>query len=149
MNRWDDVMKYIKDNKKLLIKYLILLILNVVVTILCNYYFKDVRYKDIILLFVVVICDLVIYYFKGIVKYIWYLDIICNFIVGLVCMIFIKDMYNYTSVLLSLFLANNIIFMRSRYSDKIYKKFIQYIKIFIYTILCMFINVGIYLIIGV
>lgn len=137
-------MKYIKNNKELLIKYLFIIISNILIYIICNFYFKTSMYKDIITLLIVVIVDMIIYYYKGTRKFIYYLDLLTNFIIGLILMLFIKDSLSYSNALFSLFFANNIIFMRSRFSDKFLKKTLQYLMIFIYTILTMFVNLLIY-----
>ena len=139
-------MKYIKDNKELLIKYLLVLISNIILFILCNFYFSNSKYMTLTLLFIIIILDMIIYYYRGNKTYKWYLDIICNIVVGIILMLFIKDRLEYSNILLSIFLANNIIFMRSRYSDKIYKICIQYLMIFGYTIICMFINILLFII---
>ena len=139
-------MKYIKVNKELLIKYLLVLISNIILFILCNFYFSNNKYMALILLFIIIILNMIIYYYRGNKTYKWYLDIICNIVVGIILMLFIKDRLEYSNILLSIFLANNIIFMRSRYSDKIYKRCIQYLMIFGYTIICMFINILLFII---
>ena len=63
--------------------------------------------------------------------------------------ILISDIYKYFLLSLSynnmnIMFANNIVFMRSRFSDKFIKKSLQYLMILIYTILAMFINLLIY-----
>lgn len=137
-------MKYVKDNKELLIKYLFIIINNILIHVICSFYFKTSMYKDIVILLIVVIVDMIIYYYKGTKKFIYYLDILTNFIIGLILMLFIKDSLSYSNALFSLFFANNIIFMRSRFSDKFLKKTLQYLMIFIYTILTIFVNLLIY-----
>lgn len=138
--------KYIKENKNLLIKYLLIIVSNIVLVILNNFYLKNNIYKNMILLFIIVIIDLIICNYKQKVKFKWYLDLIVNFIIGLILMFITNNIIDYSIILLSLYLANNIIFVRSRYSDKFSKRMLQYIMIFIYTILIMFINIFIYMI---
>ena len=45
-------------------------------------------------------------------------------------MVFIKNQYDYIGALFSLFLANNVVFMRSRISDKFFKKLLIIFLIF-------------------
>ena len=137
-------MKYIKDNKKLFSKYLMILVLNVLLFILCNFYFKNFKYCTIILLILIIISDMIIYYYKNPNKFIWYYDFILNMIVGFMIMIFVKDTVLLANNLFSIMFANNIVFMRSRFSDKFIKKSLQYLMILIYTILAMFINLLVY-----
>ncbi|MBQ3021300.1 MAG: hypothetical protein IJD92_03655 [Bacilli bacterium] len=133
-------MKWFKDNKQLLYKYLLVLIFNIILHILCNYYFKNSEYVSIYLLFAVLISNLIIYYIKGIVRYKYYLDIILNVILGFIIILFTKDFYIYSTSLFSIVLANNIIFMRSRLSEKLLKKTLQYLLILLISILCVSIN---------
>ena len=137
-------MKYIKENKELLIKYLFIIITNILLYILCGFYFKNSMYKDIILLLATVVIDMIIYHYKGIKKFNLYLDIVCNIIIGSILLFFERNMLNYSNILVSLFIANNIIFTRSRLSDNFWLKTLQYIMILISTIICMFINLFIF-----
>lgn len=136
----------IMKSKNLFLKYLFIIISNILIYILCNFYFDS--YKYVFMLLFSVVLDMFIYYYKGTIKYKFYYDIVCNFIVGLILLLFIKNEYNYMSVLFSLFLSNNVIFMRSRLSEKFFKKFLQYLLIFIYTIVCIFINVFVFILIN-
>ena len=43
--------KYIKENKKLLIKYSLIIVSNILLVILNNFYLKNNNYKNMILLF--------------------------------------------------------------------------------------------------
>lgn len=137
-------MKYIKENKKLLLKYLFVIITNILLYIFCSFYLKNSTYKDIIMLLIVVVVDIIIYYYKGIEKFNLYLDLFCNIIVGFILLIFERNMLNYSKILVSLFIANNIVFTRSRLSNKFWMKTLQYIMILINTIICMFINLLIF-----
>lgn len=137
-------MKYIKENKKLLLKYLLIVVSNIVLCILCSFYFKTSTYKNIIMLLLVIVLDMVIYYYKEKEKFNLYLDIVCNIIVGLILLIFERNMLSYSNILVSLFLANNIVFTRSRLSNKFFMKTLQYMMILINTIICMFINLLIF-----
>jgi len=128
-------MKYINDNKSLLIKYGLIIIFDIIIYILCNYYFKSSDTGYVIMLFVVFIFNLFIYNYKGQVLFKYHLDIICNLIVGIILLLFIKNNYSYIVVTFSLFLSNNIVFMKSRISDKILLRSIQYALIFLFTLL--------------
>jgi len=128
-------MKYINDNKSLLIKYGLIIIFDIIIYILCNYYFKSSDTGYVIMLFVVFIFNLFIYNYKGQVLFKYHLDIICNLIVGIIFLLFIKNNYSYIVVTFSLFLSNNIVFMKSRISDKILLRSIQYALIFLFTLL--------------
>ena len=134
-------MNFIKKNKDLLFKYLLILVSNIIINILCDFYLRNFVYKDIILLIIIVIVDLIIYYYKGIKKFVSYIDLIVNIIIGFILMLFIDNNIEYANKLFSVFLANNIIFERSRLSDKFFKKFVQYFMILIYTLIAMFINI--------
>lgn len=137
-------MKYIKENKELLLKYLFIIITNIILYIFCGFYLKNSMYKDIILLLFVVIIDMIIYYYKGKLKFNLYLDLLCNIVIGFILFIFENNMLSYSKILVSLFIANNIIFTRSRLSDKFWIKGLQYILIIVNTIICMFINLMVF-----
>lgn len=137
-------MNYIKENKEILLKYLYIIISNILLVILINFYLKNYVYKDIILLFITVIVDLIIYYYKGIKPFKIYLDIITNFIVGLILMLFIRNDLYYSYTLISIFLSNYIIFTRSRLKEKTLLKLGQYFSIIILMIINLFINLLIF-----
>ena len=101
-------MKYIKENKKLLLKYLFVIITNILLYIFCSFYLKNSTYKDIIMLLIVVIVDIVIYYYKGTKKFNLYLDLLCNIIVGFILLIFERNMLSYSKILVSLFMCSLI-----------------------------------------
>ena len=132
-------MKWFKDNKQLLYKYLLVMIFNIILHILINFYFKESEFVAIYLLFAVLISDLIIYYIKGVVRYKYYLDIICNIILGFI-LLFTKDFYIYTTSLFSIVFANNIVFMRSRLSEKLLIRSLQYFLILLVSLLCVSIN---------
>ena len=67
-------------------------------------------------------------------------DLLVNFIVGLILMIFIKEDLSYGIVIFSIFLGNNIVFTKSRLSKNFWLRSLQYILSFIFTVLIMFIN---------
>ena len=140
-------MKYIKENKELLLKYLLVIITNIIISIMCNFYFKNTEYRYLIMLGLAVIIDFIIYYYKGTKVFNTYLDFITNFIIGLILIIFCKYQLDYASICFSLIFANNIIFMRSRYSDKFFKRSLQYLLILIFSIISLFINTLIFVLI--
>ena len=137
-------MKYIKDNNKLLVKYGVIALLNIIVFILCDYYFKKSDTGYAIMLIAVFIINLFVYNYKEQIIFKYYLDIICNFLVGIILLIFIKNINLYIIVTFSLFLANNIVFMRSRISDKILLRSIQYALILMLTMLSTLISLTIF-----
>ena len=133
-------MKYINDNKIILKKYGYVMLFNILIYIIFNFYFKSSDTGFAIMLVIDFIINLFIYNYKDKIKYKYYLDIICNFIVGLILLLFIKNEYKYIIVIFSLFLSNNIVFMKSRLSDKLLLRSLQYMLIFLLTILCLLIN---------
>ena len=137
-------MKFIKENKELLLKYLFIIITNIILYIFCGFYLKNYEYKDIILLLLVVGIDMVIYHYRGKIKFNLYLDLVCNILVGIILLIFERNMLSFSKILVSLFIANNIIFTRSRVSSNFWLKNLQYILIIVNTIVCMFINLMIF-----
>lgn len=138
----DKLKKHI--NKDLILQYLYIVISNLLLTICVNYYFKNFIYKDILLLVLVLIFDMIIYYYKGKNKFIFYLDLFVNIIIGLLILLFTNKLVDYSNILLSLFLANNIVYVRSRLSDSFIKMTLQYFMVLVYTVLGMFINIMIF-----
>lgn len=136
--------KYINENKNLILQYLYIIISNILVTILVNYYFKNFIYKDILLLALVLIFDMVIYYYKGKNRFVFYLDLLVNIFVGLLILVSTNKLIDYSTMLLSLFLANNIVYVRSRLSDSFIKMTLQYFMVLAYTILGMLLNIIIF-----
>lgn len=138
----DKLKKHI--NKDLILQYLYIVISNLLLTIFVNYYLKNFIYKDILLLVLVLIFDMIIYYYKGKNKFIFYLDLFVNIIIGLLILLFTNKLVDYSNMLLSLFLANNIVYVRSRLSDSFIKMTLQYFMVLVYTVLGMFINIMIF-----
>ena len=137
-------MEYIKTNKDLLMKYLYIIISNILIVILCNFYFKNSEYKDIFIMFIAIIFDMIIYYYKGIKSFKILLDSLVNFIIGLILMFFYKDIISFGIVLFSLFFSNNLVFIRSRLKEKFWKNTLEYILVFIINIIIIFINMCLY-----
>lgn len=133
-------MNYLKENKELLIKYLFIIISNILIYILSNFYFKNFEYGSIIMFLIVIAFDMFIYYYKGTKKFKIYLDIISCFVIGLILLLFIDDPIYYSCILFNLFFANNIAFMQSRKSEKVFLRGLQYLLIIFITILCMILN---------
>ena len=133
-------MNYFKKNKVLLKKYLFIMLINIISFILCDFYFKSSDTGYVIMLVIVLFYNLFIYYYKEKVKFKYYLDLLCNLLVGCILYIFIKDINIYIIVTFSLFLSNNIVFMKSRISDKLLKRSLQYALIFLLTVLYTTIN---------
>ena len=134
----------IKENKELFLKYIFVLLSNILIYIFINFYFKSSSYKELYMLFSTIIIDMIIYYNKETKKFIWYYDFIINFVIGIILMIFIKDNLYYATVLFSLVLSNNIIFIKSRLNTNFFKRSLQYILMFINTLIIVFINLCIY-----
>ena len=135
-------MKYIKENKELLFKYFLVLISNILIYFICDFYFASNKY--IFMMVIAIIVDLIIYYYMGTKVFKYYLDFIVNFIVGCILIFLINDKIDYSSAVFSLVFANNIVFIRSRLSDKFIKESIQYLLMLIYSILCLFLTTLIY-----
>ena len=140
-------MKYLKENKSLLLKYLLIIISNILVYILSSYYFRNFEFGSIIMFILVVIVDMLIYHYKGKKVFKVYLDILCCFIIGLLMFFLLYNVIIYSYFLFNLFFANNIVFMYSRKSEKIFIKALQYISVMLITLLCMFLNILLFLII--
>lgn len=138
-------MKYIKENKDLLLKYVMIIISNILIFILSNYYLKVFGdYSSIIMFILIVIDGMIICYYKGTKKFKVYLDIICCFSIGLLMLLFVKDAVFYSYYIFNLFFANNIVFIQTRKSDKFFIRALQYMSIILITILCMFLNLLVY-----
>ena len=136
-------MKYLRDNKCLFLNYIYIFISNILVYILSNFYFRNIEYKDLIMLLIVVVIDYFIF-LKYKSKFILYFDFIINFLIGLLLMLFSKDNLSYATSLFSIVFANNIVFVKSRVSDKILKKNFQYFMAFINTMLILFFNLCVF-----
>ena len=140
-------MKFIKKEKDLLLKYIYILIMNILLFILCNFYFKSSQYIYLILLLLNTVVSTIIYYFNGIKEFKVTLDFTFNFILSIILMFIIKNTYEYSSVLFTLLFSNNITFIRSRFSDNHIKKSIQYLMMFIYSLITLMISTFIYILI--
>lgn len=138
------MMKFIKENKELILKYLYIIVSNILIVILCNFYFRNSDYKDIFILFIALIIDMIIYYYKGKRKFKFLLDIISNIIVGVLLLLFYRDSISYGIVLFSLFFSNNITFIRSRLKDNFWLNTLQYILVFFGIIFTVFVNMCIF-----
>ena len=133
-------MTYFKKNKNLLIKYLLLLVSNILIYYFVSFYLKNITNKEIIMLFIVLIVDLIIYYYKGVVKFKYYLDLIFGILLSIILLIFIKNGYLYGINLFSIIFADNILFMISRYNKNLFKRTLQYLWILISSIIILIIG---------
>lgn len=137
-------MKYFNENKNLLMKYSLIILFNIISYLLCNYYFKSSDTGYVIMLLIVFIFNLLIWNYKEKTKFKYYLDLSCNFIIGLLLMLFIKNINIYMIVTFSLFLSNNIVFMKSRLSEKLLLRSIEYALIFLLTLFSTIISLQIF-----
>jgi len=133
-------MKYFNENKMLLKKYGLIILFNILAYLLCNFYFNSSDTGYIIMLLVVLIFNLFVFNYKEKTKYKYYLDLLCNFLVGVILLLFIKNINLYIIVTFSLYLSNNIVFMKSRLSEKIILRSIEYALIFLLTLLSTIIS---------
>ena len=133
-------MKYIKDNKVLLLKYLSVIISNILIYILVSFYFKSVSNNFLIMCVVAIIVDIIIFNVKEKVKCVYLLDFITSIVVGLLLGLFIKNDLMFSTIMFSLMFGNNIIFMKTRDKDeKIMKRMFNYLMIIVVTIISMFV----------
>ena len=137
-------MSYIKKNKKLICKYIYILISNILIYFFSNYYLRNINNKEIILLFIILIVDFIIYYYKDTVKFKYYLDFIHGLFITIILLFFIKNEYLFLINIFSINFSNNILFMRSRYNENIIKRTMQYIWILLSTLLLMLIGIVLY-----
>lgn len=133
-------MKYFKENKMLLKKYGLIVLFNILSYLLCNFYFNSSDTGYIIMLLVVFIFNLFVFNYKEKTKFNYYLDLLTNFLVGVILLLFIKNINLYIIVIFSLYLSNNIVFMKSRLSEKILLRSIEYALIFLLTLLSTIIS---------
>ena len=133
-------MKYINDNKNLLKKYSLIIIFNIIMYLLCDFYFKSSDTGYVVMLLIVFIFNLFVYNYKEKTIFKYYLDLLCNLIVGTILLIFIKNINIYIIVTFSLYLSNNIVFMKSRLNEKLIMRSIQYALIFLLTLLSTIIS---------
>ena len=127
-------MNFIKENGCLLKKYSLIIIFNIIAFLLCDFYFKKSDTGYVIMLLLVIIFNLFILNYKEKIKFKYLLDLLCNFLVGLILLLFIKNVNIYLIVTFSLYLANNIVFMKSRLNKKILIRSIEYALIFLLTL---------------
>jgi len=137
-------MKYFKENKELIKKYLYVILFNIISYFLCDFYFNSSDKGYVVMLLVVFLFDLFIFNYKNKIKCKYILDLLSNLLVGLILQLFIKDINTYIIVTFSLFLSNNIVFMKTRLSEKLLLRSIEYALIFLLTLLLTITNVFIY-----
>ena len=128
-------MKYFSDNKFLLKKYSLIILFNIIAYLLCDFYFNSSDIGYVIMLLIVFIFNFFILHYKEKIKFEYYLDLLCNSLIGIILLLFIKDINIYIIVTFSLYLSNNIVFMKSRLSEKILIRSIEYALIFLLTLL--------------
>jgi len=128
-------MKYFSDNKFLLKKYSLIILFNIIAYLLCDFYFNSSDIGYVIMLLIVFIFNFFILHYKEKIKYEYYLYLLYNFLIGIILLLFIKDINIYIIVTFSLYLSNNIVFMKSRLSEKILIRSIEYALIFLLTLL--------------
>ena len=133
-------MEYVKNNINLFKKYGLIVISNIVIFILTNYYLKNFEFKYLVMILINTLIDLLIYYYKGKVIFNKYIDYIVNIIIGLIIIFFAKNIIEYDTILFSLLFSNNIVFIRSRLSEKFIVKSSQYLLMLFNTIVVMFID---------
>ena len=142
-------MKFLEKNKELFSKYLLIIISNILLFILCDFYLKNFEYASIVLFLLIVIDGLVIYNYKGVKKFNVIYDILTCFIIGLIMLLMERDIFVYSYYIFVLFFANNIVFMLSRKSEKYFIKLLQYFLTLVLTILCMFMNLIVWYILNI
>jgi len=133
-------MKYIRDNKVMLLKYLSVVVSNILLYILVSFYFRNVENNFLILFVVVAIFDYIIFNYKDKIKYNYLLDIICCIFSGIILNFFIKIDLLYSINIFCIYFPNNIIFMKSRESNKFFGRLLQYLITVIITIFVMYIS---------
>lgn len=133
-------MKFIKNNKDLLIKYLSVIVSNILIYILISFYFRSMEHNFLIMCILSIVANTIIFNYKEKVKTNYWLDLLCCIVVGIVLNILIDSDLMYSTILFTMFFSNNVVFMRSRLEDKFIKRMIQYLMILFITILAMFIS---------
>lgn len=142
-----NITNYINNNKELIKKYILIILANIIIYILGSFYFKNLEYKDILIFLLILIISTVIYFYKGTKKFRYELDIISNLITGLLLIPLIKKDIDYSTILFTIFFANNIVYMKSRSSEKILRRSFQYLSILLITVISMIINIAIFTVI--
>ena len=136
-------MKYLKDNKVLLLKYLGVIVSNILIYILINFYCKNIENNFLIMCVVAIGVNIFIFYYKEKVICKYYLDLLCCVVSGFILYFFIKDDLMYSTILFTLFFANNVIFMKNRKEGKALSRMFSYLLVLVITILAMFVNLAI------
>ena len=135
--------EYIKNNKIILLKYLYIIISNILIYILTSYYLRNIENNFLVTFFIVIISNIIILNYKQKIKCIYYLDFISCVIIGIILNFFIKTDLTYSTIIFTIFFANTISFNRTRNEEKILKKLLQYLLVILTTIFSMFISLAI------
>ena len=136
-------MNYLKDNKVLLLKYLGVIVSNILIYILVSFYFKSVENNFLIICVFAIGFNIFIFYYKEKVICKYYLDLLCCVVSGFILNFFIKDDLIYSTILFTLFFANNVIFMKNRKEGKVLSKMFSYLLVLVITVVAMFFNLGV------
>ena len=136
-------MNYLKDNKVLLLKYLGVIVSNILIYILINFYCKNIENNFLIMCVVAIGFNIFIFYYKEKVICKYYLDLLCCVVSGFILNFFIKDDLIYSTILFTLFFANNVIFMKNRKEGKVLSKMFSYLLVLVITVVAMFFNLGV------
>jgi len=132
-------MEYLKKNKKMLLKYLAIIVTNILTYIFVNFYFRNYEHNYLIMFVLIAIFGELINIYKGKVKFEWPYDLMTCVIIGIILSFFIKKDLTYATIILALFIPNNFVFYRSRKTEKILKNLLQSLSILLIVILSMFI----------
>ena len=136
-------MKFIKENKVLLLKYLGVILSNLLIYILINFYFKNMEYNFLIMCVVAICVDIFIFYYKEKVISKYYLDLVCCIISGFLLNFLIKDDVIFSTIMFSFFFANNVIFMKNKKDSKFIGKMLKYLLVLVITVIAMFVDLAI------
>lgn len=136
-------MKYLKDNKVLLLKYLGVIVSNILIYILVSFYFKNIENNFLIMCVFAIGFNIFIFYYKEKVICKYYLDLLCCIISGFILNFFIRNDLMYSTILFTLFFANNVIFMKNRKEGKVLSKMLNYLLVLVITVVAMFVNLGV------
>ena len=136
-------MNYLKDNKVLLLKYLGVIVSNILIYILVSFYCKNIENNFLIMCVVAIGFNIFIFYYKEKVICKYYLDLLCCVVSGFILNFFIKDDLIYSTILFTLFFANNVIFMKNRKEGKVLSKMFSYLLVLVITVVAMFFNLGV------
>ena len=136
-------MNYLKDNNVILLKYLGVIVSNILIYILVSFYFKSVENNFLIICVFAIGFNIFIFYYKEKVICKYYLDLLCCVVSGFILNFFIKDDLIYSTILFTLFFANNVIFMKNRKEGKVLSKMFSYLLVLVITVVAMFFNLGV------